>query len=518
MSLFMKIGLIANLILLILAVLILLFVIFNRGDNALPLIPGFGIRKIGVSGWILLLLMVLTVLIVSMRVPANNDTALYHAQAIHWIESYNAVPGLGNLHSRLAYSSNWMVVNALFSFAFLGKGSFHLLNSALFLITLSYLFAGVNGLLQGDQRISNIVKSLLFPTAFLILASRVSSPGTDLPVTLISWVILTEMIVLFEKKGANRNTQTFFIYLISAFVVTIKLSSVPFLLVSLAIIAHLIRVRNFRLLLFYLVIGMVIFAPWAARSVVQSGYLAYPVPLMDIFDLDWKVPLDIVREQSDIIRAWARGIPADTITEVLDLPVREWVPLWFDGLTRNRQIILITVVLTPLFYGTLALIFRRLISKSYKELHSLGFVYLVTYIGVVFWFFTSPAWRFGYGFLMFGFVLSIIPFLIITREWKILRKAVLTILLPLLLIAYQGFTLYRSFDIELLREHSIYPADYKVMPSSPCEFQNFTLFCGDYYGICWYDPFPCAPRGDPNVGLRGESFEDGFYSILRFNW
>ncbi|MCJ7621876.1 MAG: hypothetical protein MUO76_00100, partial [Anaerolineaceae bacterium] len=205
LSLFIKIGLVANLILLFLAVLILLFGIITRGNHVLPLIPALDIRKISLAGRILLLLTGLTVLIISVRVPSNPDTALYHAQAIHWVESYKAVPGLGNLHSRLAYSSNWMVLNALFSFAFLGKGSFHLLNSTLFLIALSYLFGGLNGLLQGDHRISNIVKSLLFPTAFLILGSEVSSPGTDLPVTLLSWVILTELVVLFEKRNANRN-------------------------------------------------------------------------------------------------------------------------------------------------------------------------------------------------------------------------------------------------------------------------------------------------------------------------
>ena len=511
LSLFIKIGLAANIIL-SLTCLTIYFAIWKRRMSALPLIPTFDLQKIGAPGWILLILMFLTVLIISVGVPSNPDTALYHAQTIHWIESYKAVPGLVNLHSRLAYSSNWMVINAFFSFAFLGKNSFHLMNSALFLVVMLYLFGGVNGLLRSDLKISNIIKTLLFPTAFFILASEVSSPGNDLPVALLSWVILSELIVLFEQDRADRNI-TLFIFLVSVFIVTIKLSSVPFLLVSIAILIHLLKKRNYRALLISVVVGVVIFAPWAARSVVQSGYLAFPVPQMDIFDLEWKMPLDLVREQSDIIRAWARGIPADNITEILDLPVREWAPLWFDELTRNRQVILITVALAPIFYAVVALIFRRRINKRYKKFFSFGFVYLATYSGVVFWFFTLPSWRFGYGFLMFAFVLSILPFFILIRMWKTIRKTALSILLPVFLIAFQGFTLYQSLDIEALRDHFIYPADYKVMPTSPCEFKNFTIFCGDYYGVCWYEPFPCAPRGDPNVGLRGEDFEDGFYSI-----
>ena len=42
----------------------------------------------------------------------HYDTALYHAQSIHWLESYRIIPGLGNLHSRLAYNSAAFPVSA----------------------------------------------------------------------------------------------------------------------------------------------------------------------------------------------------------------------------------------------------------------------------------------------------------------------------------------------------------------------------------------------------------------------
>lgn len=47
--------------------------------------------------------------------PGQYDTGLYHAQAIRWIEDYGVVPGLGNLHMRLAYNSAFMSLQALFS-------------------------------------------------------------------------------------------------------------------------------------------------------------------------------------------------------------------------------------------------------------------------------------------------------------------------------------------------------------------------------------------------------------------
>lgn len=43
-----------------------------------------------------------------------------------------AVAGLGNLHSRFAYNSHWLVLNAVFSLAFWGGHSLHLAGAMLF--------------------------------------------------------------------------------------------------------------------------------------------------------------------------------------------------------------------------------------------------------------------------------------------------------------------------------------------------------------------------------------------------
>ncbi|MHB1482728.1 MAG: LIC_10190 family membrane protein, partial [Bellilinea sp.] len=82
-------------------------------------------------GVILLGLIFISVLENSTHAATNPDTGIYHAQAIRWIETFPAVPGLGNLHTRFAYNSSWLVLNALFSLSFLGVQSFHLVPAAL---------------------------------------------------------------------------------------------------------------------------------------------------------------------------------------------------------------------------------------------------------------------------------------------------------------------------------------------------------------------------------------------------
>ncbi|HWR66241.1 MAG TPA: hypothetical protein VN364_08975, partial [Bellilinea sp.] len=94
--------------------------------------------KINVSlpllGWILIALVSISILENGSHTPINPDTGIYHAQAIKWIESFHSVPGLGNLHTRFAFNSSWLVFNALFSLSFLKIQSFHLVPAALSLV------------------------------------------------------------------------------------------------------------------------------------------------------------------------------------------------------------------------------------------------------------------------------------------------------------------------------------------------------------------------------------------------
>jgi len=141
LSLFLPLGWPAQLILLAGALLIVIYGLRRgilpgrealRGEHALK--PG---------ACLLAGLIFCSALLLSIGKPANPDSGIYHAQAIRWMELYPAVPGLGNLHSRLAYNSNWLLANALFSFSFLGLRSFHLMGSATFLAAMWYFFCGV---------------------------------------------------------------------------------------------------------------------------------------------------------------------------------------------------------------------------------------------------------------------------------------------------------------------------------------------------------------------------------------
>ena len=119
-SLFHKVGLAANLLLLLLCAACL----FVRGRQMAEHIRGVLLTVTPARAGAAVFLFFLFAYGTSTGI-IHYDTGLYHAQSIRWIEEYGVVPGLGNLHSRLAYNSASFCLSALYSFAFLGGRSFH---------------------------------------------------------------------------------------------------------------------------------------------------------------------------------------------------------------------------------------------------------------------------------------------------------------------------------------------------------------------------------------------------------
>jgi hypothetical protein len=520
-SLFFQIGLLLNLLLLAGAI----GAVLTRNVPA----PRIG-RPVSWIPLIVLFLALLLVLENATHRPLNPDTNIYHAQAIHWIESFPAVPGLGNLHGRLAYNSAWFVGNALFSLAFLGFGSFHLTGSVLFLSVLLYCWGGFGDILRGEYKPSALLKLFVFPLTFALLGADISSPGTDLPASLLLWL----MAVLWtEHTEQEQPFHPLLIVILAAFVVTVKLSAAPALLFipivlyaahrpgvlsveytkggeqssgSLgigAIIARRMSGRNAVPTYGGLVIcaTLVVF-PFVARNVILSGYLLYPFPSIDLFRgnaVDWKVSLERVIAERESILAWGR-FPRLEAARVLAMPLGEWLPKWLAAQTLNRRLILAAALLSPLA----ALPGLRLTRRYW-----LG--WLVFFAGTLFWLFSAPDFRFGYGFLIGTILLALAPWLALLLKYIPVSPAKVSALISLAIAAYLTLALVTSFEARTFAGRLLLPADYDRVPTQSCALANGTVSCAKAYDACSYNAFPCVPSPRPKVELRNPpDLRDGF--------
>jgi hypothetical protein len=491
-SLFAQIGLILNLLLIAGAIGALL-------TRSIPL-PRIQ-RPWAVLPLILLAAALVIVLENSTHRPLNPDTNIYHAQAIRWIESYPAVPGLGNLHGRLAFNSAWFVSNALFSFSFLGLRSFHLIAGVLFLSLLLYFAGGFAALAAGEYKPSALLKVFFFPLAFSLLGAEISSPGTDLPVSLLLWL----MAVLWaEYSEQHQPFQPVVIVLVAAFVLTIKLSAVPVLLLAFFVCGETWLRGQKRQAAGLAACGVLVVLPFLARNIILSGYLLYPFPAIDLFPFDWKVPFERVLSEQLSIRAWAR-FPRMDVTQVLAMPLGEWFPQWLADQTLNRSLILFAAL-----FSLPVAVFAFLAKVSVRRYWA---GWLAFYLGTLFWLFNAPDFRFSYGFLIPAVLLALIPWFVMVLRRTTFPASGISAAVSLLVIVYLGFTLAASFESSTFTNRLLLPIDYDRVPTQACALANGTAFCAKAYNACSYAAFPCIPAPRPRVELRGATFRDGFRTV-----
>lgn len=450
---------------------------------------------------LMLMVVFLTVLENSTHVPSNADTGLYHAQTIRWFEEYRIVPGLGNLHGRLAFNSSWLVLNAAFSFAFLGLRSFRLVEGVFFLSAALYFTEGVEAILQREFSLSALLKVLFLPLSFYLLGSELSSAGTDMPVSLITWIILTLWIERLESQSPTE-LQAIFLFIFSLFAITLKLAAAPLVLLALWIAWEFFKARGWRAAISLGVIGAIILIPWMIRSVFLSGYLVFPVSQIDLFPVDWKMSADEVNMTRQSITGFAR-VRRNDWQFSMGLTFREWFSLWLKKQTLNQEMIYGLVLASPLLMAV-----SQFKSLLITKKHLL--IYIVFAAGSLFWFASAPIIRFGYGFLIGICVLSLAPFLLyIFLKLQEYLKSLPLVLFGLVLI-FQLYTLVWSFEPSTFRQRWWLPADYLPSKASACVVDNVQIYCQDELSQCNYDAFPCIPTAHIELELRGDTFQSGF--------
>lgn len=269
----------------------------------------------------------------------HYDTGLYHAQSIRWIEEYGLVPGLGNLHSRLAYNSASFCLSALYSMAFLGGRSFHCCAGFLaFLLALVCVQGFRRGMLK-KPLLSDFVR-IMGIYYLLNIFDEMISPASDYFMVLLTFFILIKWLDLLEREE-----KSYFPYallcVMSVLVVSMKLSGALLLLLTVKPAWQMVREKRVWEILKFLSLGLVTIVPFLVRNVMLSGWLVYPFTAIDLFDVDFKIPKGMADYDAKEIQVWGRGF--SDVTRY-DEPVSKWLPDWAAGLDSINKVFLVLAV------------------------------------------------------------------------------------------------------------------------------------------------------------------------------
>ncbi|MGE0452747.1 MAG: hypothetical protein AB7O37_03860 [Vicinamibacteria bacterium] len=447
------------------------------------------------------------------------DAGLYYMPTVAWLQSYPVVPGLGNLHGRLAFNSSYFLYGALANVGPPAGIAHHVANGVLFC---GLLLQGLAGATALALRVERLRSFHLWATLGLVPVLRyifgVERPESSAPPDLrldglapddavfaLTFVCMGLLVALLachpELSPRERSSVRLTLSALLIVGVTVKLSFAGFAVGALAVVyaAAVARERPAGARAWWLLLGplagclLLIGGVWAARGVILSGYPSYP-STFGAFPVPWRVPEALVISEANWVRSWAR-LPRVHWSLVLDNHF--WLRGWLYGLPP-----LYTEALGLTFSGLLAgVIAASAFGVSRPGLIRGGALLAPPAVSVLFWFVTAPNYRFGtpaiWSLALGAVFLS--TELILARLVEPARRTLVGAGVALLLLVHVAPYRNPPFVSGDLVGANGFPR----LPTQPYSVKQtlsgLRVFQSDW---CWDVPLPCTPYFREGLRLR----------------
>ncbi len=436
---------------------------------------------------------------------AETDTWFYHAQSMQWIKEFGVVPGLGNVHGRFAFNSNYFVISSFYAFWFSPDQVLFPLGSFFFILLSFRLLVNLEeARAAGDHRWLVVygLLMLLFSYQSILL---LSSTSTDL----ISCILIIYIFLLFfdTYQQKERDYEELILWSMVALSVTFKLSSLIIVVMLLPTLPRVFKTRRFIPLAG---IAILIGLPFIARNIILSGYILYPFPDIDVLTVDWKIPIEEVKFEKDLVEGWAKqpygssGMEKfEDILSILEYSFTDWIKVWWPAQSLKWKFFMLLSLLH------IPLIFFSWIRKEYRY----TVVFAALALNLLFWFDQAPQPRFAYGFLFFGaaLILGYLGSPII--RWIRPKKSIFIVLLLALpaLFVIREEIVFTNADLSVV----FLPKYETEIKTQEFAAHNFTLNIPSeeppasiYW--CYNSPLPCTPLPKENLEMRGDTYKHGF--------
>ncbi len=520
-SLFYKVGVIAVILLVCLCALGLLFCRSYTAEWFGRIKTSYRRHKIH---FLCMILIFICVLILgsfdSSKYPGGYDTENYHAPAIRWTEEYGVVKGLGNLHSRFAYNSSFLCLQALFSFTYIFGQSMHSMNGFLWVFMAAYTIFGL--CLFHDRRfqLSDFLR-IIFLNILFAEINGISSPNTDfMPLCLaayifIEWTDQTEL-------GQVDSVPYALLSILGLFAASTKLSAGVLFVFAIKPFFDYLKKKQFRSIILFSFIGVFAITPFLARNLIISGYLLYPVHqtdfLSDIFKFDWTMPKSVTVSDNVMIKAFARGWGSNYGYDDIDRSFFQWFSIWIEKSSSYYVVygiinLILSIILLPFT------IFKMFRNRCFRNS---DMILLMSAVCFLFLLFSAPAVRFGKWYF-WSLPIIVIYHLFVPDCGRSQDNSELYRTYNSMLVT--GFFIIALLSVWIsncckanLSELLVRPINYsKAGETSPYEVMNDTKIFyyfreGKTFSLNSYFGFPGTEcyKTLKRIEMRGENLSDGF--------
>jgi hypothetical protein len=451
------------------------------------------------------------------------DHGLYHMPMVKWIESYAIVPGLGNLHHRFAFNnSSFLYAAQIDSWVFKGL-AYYIANTLLCFAVGLGCFNAIYHLAREDRplSVSDLYQVLLLPfLLFYISTAYFTGYSPDIFIFALEAVLAGELIRAFDRGITLENNLLTRILLLAALAIMVKLSAVVFAGgIMLAVLAlFLAQQKKLKERLVPKFLGWVglmaaLLVPWLARSVILSGYLIYPSPLIS-FNILWKIPIKNVAPISGIIRQWA--MYRSVINP--DISWLEWLKSWSILIPYEVKegIVYLALIL-------LAVLILRLRDRSQVlEWKGPAAVFGISFAAIVYWFLLAPDFRFlGAAFWLLVISAVVVLFQLISNlHWvkspNVLAGIILFVIIFWLAPRFNNNISPSTFLVPNLETSIAQKALVsEIIPTQVTQSGLVVYMANDgSREACWDEPLPCARVNDfePRLALIDSlNMQKGFF-------
>lgn len=496
-SLFYRVNVEANVILT--AVCILFCIVMRK--EMLRFIRG-SFRECSLIRRILIPVLMLAWCFYTSRGYTLPDMNEYYGQCIRWIEEYGVVKGLGNMLARVGYNSSIFALTALYSMKFLLGVSLHTVDGFIaFVLSITVLDLG-----KCFKRRKMLLSDFARVGAVYYLTTiidEVLAPSSDYAVMCtVFFIVIKWLTQLEEAEEESRGNITPYALLCvaGAYALTLKVTAGLILILILKPAYCLLKEKRWKEIVIYLSLGLLTAVPWLWRTVIITGWLLYPLPELDLFDVDWKMPEYMLHIDAFQIKAWAKG--TNTMGNP-DAGIMEWFPNWFQNELFATEKLLILADLAAVVLCVILAVYI-LIRKQWKKL-DIMLVLTAIACSYAYWQLTAPMVRYGYAYVL---LLAALMAGYLLQYSRVLVRGAYAFL-----ILYGAYKLYVCADQVIQTAHwpsYIWQETYEVYEMESYEVDGVTFYYNPAGGAMGYEYFPSSSEKNYEFELRGDDLKDGF--------
>ena len=405
---------------------------------------------------IVLCIIFFVILISFFGFKTHDDFPYYHFPYTNYLTTSEIIVGVGNYDPSWRYPSSIFYFNSLFYLPVIKYFLYHigaLMIMGYSLFTISIKILDKFNLKQYDQLFFYNLLSLSF---ILIFFYRLAEHGTDRSAQILSFVLISEILIFFSKEQ-NFNTFSTKIFAIGSLAISLKVLYLVYLILLVPIVYFIYiekKMKYFKEVsknpFFYFSILFLILI--VTINFFNSGCLMYPISLTCFENFSWSTSLEDVLRMKIHYENWSKAgatpiFRVDNVEEYISN--LNWISGWIERYFFNKMsdyllgLALLSIIFYSLFYSK---------KKKYQKKENLNLLYFALVLLFLEWFYNHPSLRYG-GYYIIA-ILIFIPLSIKLSNFKNDKKNIKNKIFIILFITISIF-LYRNLD-RIIQEKRIY--------------------------------------------------------------